>query len=113
MGIETAILGAIAGISAAGTAYSIKQGREGQKAQEEAARRQEQLQTQAMEQAQSQQRRSEMAQNQATRRTPDTASIMQRAQAGAAGGPSGTMLTGAGGINPAGMPLGRSTLLGE
>lgn len=113
MGIEAALIGAMAAISAVGTAASIQQGKQGAKAQDEALKRQEQMQRQAMEQAQTQQRRSEMATNAATRRTPDTASIMQRAAAGAAGGPSGTMLTGPGGVNPSGMSLGRSSLLGE
>lgn len=112
MGIEAAILGAIAAVSAAGTAYSIVQGQDASSQQKDAMKKQEAAQKQAAEQAQSQQRRSEMTQNAAMRRTPDTASIMERAGQAAGGGPSSTMLTGPGGVDPNALSLGRNTLLG-
>lgn len=112
-GITTAvILGVSAAAAVAGTAYSVVSGEDAKKKQEEAMRKQEAAQKQAAEQAQSQQRRSEMTQNAAMRRTPDTASIMERAGQAAGGGPSSTMLTGPGGVDPNALSLGRNTLLG-
>lgn len=104
------IASAAAGI--AGTAYSVVAGQDAKKKQGEAMRNQEAAQKTAAEQAQSQQRRSEMTQNAAMRRTPDTASIMERAGQAAGGGPSSTMLTGPGGVDPNALSLGRNTLLG-
>lgn len=112
MGIEAAILGAMAAISAAGTAYSVVSGEQQKSQQKEAMSQQKQAQDQAAQQAASQQRRSEMAISQATRKTPDVSSIMERAQQASATGPSATMLTGPSGAAPSDMMLGRSTLLG-
>ncbi len=117
MGIEASIIGAIAAATAAaagvaGTTYSIVAGEDSKKRQSEAMRKQEAAQKQAAEQAQSQQRRSEMTQNAAMQRTPDTASIMERAGQAAGGAPSSTMLTGPGGVDPNALSLGRNTLLG-
>jgi hypothetical protein len=53
-----------------------------------------------------------MAMNAANRRQPDVAGIMERAGQQAGGGPSSTMLTGPGGVDPTQLSLGRSTLLG-
>ena len=50
--------------------------------------------------------------NAANRRMPDMSSIMANAAKGAAGGPSGTMLTGPGGVDPNALALGKNTLLG-
>lgn len=117
MGIEASVIGAIAAATAAaagvaGTTYSIVAGEDAKKQQREAMNKQEAAQKQAAEQAASQQRRSEMAISQATRKTPDVSSIMERAQQASATGPSATMLTGPSGAAPSDMMLGRSTLLG-
>jgi hypothetical protein len=114
MGIEVAVAAAIAStaIAAAGTAYSVVASEQGKKSQEEAMRKQEQAQREAAGQAQAQQRRSQQAMNAANRREPDMAGIMDRASQGAGGGPSSTMLTGPGGVDPTQLSLGRNTLLG-
>jgi uncharacterized protein HemX len=105
-----AVVGAAA--AAAGAGYSIVAGQEGKKQQERAMAQQERAQAQQLAQTQAQQRRSEMAMNAANRRQPDVGGIMERAGQQAGGGPSSTMLTGPGGVDPSQLSLGRSTLLG-
>ena len=84
----------------------------GQQAQQDAARQQKKAQDQAARAAASQQRQSEMVTNAANRRTPDISSIMSAASQAAKTGPSATMLTGPGGVDPNSLALGRSSLLG-
>lgn len=112
MGIVEGLIGALVAATAAGTGYSIYSGEQGKQAQEDAMKQQQQAQQQAAARAQSQQRKSEMAMNAANRRQPDVAQIMQNASKAAAGGPSGTMLTGPSGVNPIDLNLGKNTLLG-
>jgi hypothetical protein len=95
-----------------GTVYSITQSQEGKKNQEKAMQQQKQAQEQAVAQAESQSRKSEFAMNAANRRMPDISSIMANAAKAASGGPSGTMLTGPGGVNQNALALGKNTLLG-
>jgi transcription initiation factor TFIID subunit TAF12 len=98
--------------AAAGAGYSIAAGQDAKKQQARALQQQEQAQAQQLAQAQAAQRRSEMAMNAANRKQPDVAGIMERAGQQAGGGPSATMLTGPGGVDPTQLSLGRSTLLG-
>lgn len=110
-----ATIGAIgAGITAAATAagvgYTIASGEDAKRKQANALGNQEKAQQQAVNAAEGQRKKSEMAINQANRQTPNVAGIMQSASA--AGGPSGTMLTGPTGVNPNALTLGKSTLLG-
>lgn len=117
MGLETSVLvpwllGAMAASSAAATGYSVYSGEKGRKAQEDAASKQEQAQNKAVAEAKSQERQTEIATNMANRKQPDMAQIMQDATKAAAGGPSGTMLTGPTGVNPGAINLGKSSLLG-
>jgi uncharacterized protein HemX len=105
-----AVVGATA--AAAGAGYSIVAGQQGKKQQERAMQQQERAQAAQLAQTQAQQRRSEMAMNAANRKQPDVSSIMERAGQQAGGGPSSTMLTGPGGVDPTQLSLGRSTLLG-
>ena len=113
-GVAAAVGATVVGgaAAAAGAGYSIAAGQEGKKQQQKALEQQERAQAQQLAQAQAQQRRSEMAMNAANRRTPDIGGIMERAGQQAAGGPSATMLTGPGGVDPTQLSLGRSTLLG-
>lgn len=104
--------GVMAAAAVAGTAYSVVAGEDAKKQQKKAMENQERAQAQQLAQAQSAQRRSEMAQNAANRRQPDVGGIMERAGQQAGGGPSSTMLTGPGGVDPSQLSLGRSTLLG-
>ena len=101
-----------AAAAVAGTAYSVVAGEDAKKQQKKALESQERAQAQQLAQTQAQQRRSEMAMNAANRKQPDVAGIMERAGQQAGGGPSATMLTGPGGVDPTQLSLGRSTLLG-
>ena len=117
MAFVGSVIGTIAAVVAAsaavaGTAYSVVAGEDAKKQQKKAMESQERAQAQQLAQTQAQQRRSEMAMNAANRRTPDVGGIMERAGQQAAGGPSATMLTGPGGVDPTQLSLGRSTLLG-
>jgi hypothetical protein len=105
-----AIVGA--GASAAGAATAAGLGIAGHQQQVKALENQKKQQAEAVSRASAQQQLSEQAQAQANKKQPDYAAIMDRAGGGAAGGPSGTMLTGPGGVNPASLTLGRSSLLG-
>tara|TARA_R110000822_G_scaffold93393_9_gene214936 strand:+ start:3422 stop:3808 length:387 start_codon:yes stop_codon:yes gene_type:complete len=105
-----AVVGAAA--AAGGLGYTISAGEEASRKQEDALMRQKKAQTEASNAAQGQRRQSEMAINKANQQTPNVAGIMQSASA-AAGGSSGTMLTGPGGVNPNALSLGKSTLLGS
>jgi hypothetical protein len=104
--------GVTAAAAAAGLGYSIASGEDAKKKQAQALSKQESAQTQAVNAAEGQRKKSEMAINQANRQTPNVQGIMESASASAAGGPSGTMLTGPTGVNPNALSLGKSTLLG-
>ena len=108
----TVALAATAAAAVAGTTYSVVAGEDAKKQQKKAMESQERAQAQQLAQTQAQQRRSEMAMNAANRKSPDVAGIMERAGQQAGGGPSSTMLTGPGGVDPSQLSLGRSTLLG-
>jgi hypothetical protein len=51
--------------------------------------------------------------NRANQKKPDTSAILSAAQQAGKGGQSGTMLTGAQGVDPSALTLGKSTLLGS
>lgn len=110
--ISSIIAGIAAGVSAAGTAYSVVAGERGASMQRQAMRRQQQAQTQAVAQARSQQRQSQEAMAMANRREPDIATALASGMADQAGGPASTMLTGPGGVEPSSLMLGRQSLLG-
>ena len=104
--------GTAAAATAAGTGYTIAAGEDAKRKQEDALTRQKKAQTEAANAAQGQRRQSEMAINKANQQAPNVAGIMQSASA-AAGGSSGTMLTGPTGVDPNALALGKSTLLGS
>lgn len=110
--ISSIIAGVAAAAAAAGTGYAVYAGERASDAQKQAMAEQRQAQTRAAAQAASQQRRSAQAMAAANRRQPDMGAIMAGAAEGAGGGPSGTMLTGPGGVSPQDLSLGRQTLLG-
>lgn len=58
-------------------------------------------------------RQGEAAMNKANRRKPNVNAILEAAQKGAAGGASGTMLTGPAGIDSNSLLLGKSGMLGS
>lgn len=111
MGIETALIVA-AGAAAAGTAYSVYSGERAADAQQEAMRKQEQAQKEALDIQKRQAKAAEQNINRANRKQPDVAEISQQSQAMAGQGGGSTMLTGPQGVNPNELALGKSTLLG-
>jgi hypothetical protein len=88
------------------TGYSIYQGQQAAKAQEQAAR-------QATAQATRQADMADQANNRANKKKPNVAGMLDANQQGAAAGGGSTMLTGPGGIDMGSLTLGKNTLLGQ
>jgi Flp pilus assembly protein TadB len=109
----TIIAGVSAAAAAGGLAYNVVNGQAQQKTQDKQLKAQKTAQDQATAQALSTQRKNEVATNAANQKTPDVASILARASSASRSGLGSTMLTGAGGVDPATLPLGGSTLLGK
>jgi hypothetical protein len=107
MAATTAAVAAVVGAT-----YSVYSGEEAKKQQEKALRQQESAQTQQLTQAKEEAETSQQNINKANQRRPDTQAVMADASMGAAGGASGTMLTGPQGIDPQQLALGKNTLLG-
>lgn len=101
---EAATIAAFATL--AGTAYSIYSGERASEAQSNA-------QNQAKANALKQEKSADEAMNRANMKKPDTAAILDAALQAGKGGASGTMLTGAQGVSPDQLQLGKSTLLGS
>lgn len=97
---------AVAIASVASAAYGIYSG-------ERAADAQKSAQAQAREIADKQANAAQQALNQANQKKPDTSAILSAAQQSGKSGQSGTMLTGAQGVDPTSLTLGKSTLLGQ
>lgn len=98
--------------AAAGTAYTIYSGERAADAQQAAMRQQQTAQQQSLAQAEKAQQTSQQNINRANQRQPDTMAILSQTGQAAAGGASGTMLTGPMGIDPSQLALGKNTLLG-
>lgn len=96
----------LAGAAVAGTAYSIYNGQQQLSAQKKG-------QQQALANANAQATAADQAMNKANQKRPDVAAILDAAAQSGRSGVSGTMLTGAQGVNQNSMALGRSTLLGQ
>ena len=95
----------MAAAAVAGTAVSIKNGMDQKDAQNKA---QKQAQANANKSASD----ADQANNKANQKQPDTMSILDAANQAGKSGVSGTMLTGAQGIDPNALSLGKNTLLG-
>ena len=96
----------VAAIAAvAGTAYSIYSGERNASAQ---ANAQKDAKSAALKQEQA----AEEANNRANQKRPDTMAILDAAKQSGNSGASGTTLTGAQGVDPGALNLGKSTLLG-
>ena len=93
-----------------GTAYT---GQIAAREQGRAMVAQEQAQKVALGLADRQRRLAEQAENKANMKTPDISGLLTEAQRKARLGPAGSMLTGANGVDPTGLQLGRKTLLGS
>jgi hypothetical protein len=100
------------GLGAGAMKNQYDQGKAAQASQERGLALQALAQNDAVKQADAQAQSSSQAVNRANRATPDTAAIMSEAGQAAKGGGAGTMLTGASGVNPNDLKLGKSTLLG-
>ena len=89
----------------AGTSYAVYSGerahREGQDAMNQAKINQAKTESLA-----------DQAMNKANPKRPNTGAALSSLQQAAAGGPSGTMLTGPSGVDASTLQLGKSTLLG-
>ena len=96
----------LAAAAVAGTAYTIYNGQKQADAQEKA-------QNQAQANALKQETAADQATNKANQKRPDTMAILDAATQAGKGGASGTMLTGASGVDPNALQLGKSTLLGS
>lgn len=90
----------------ASTAYSIYSGEKASSAQKKANA---QAQTNAKKQAQL----AEQDTNRANQKAPDIGALLSTNQQQSLSGQSGTMLTGAQGVDPNSLSLGKSTLLGQ
>lgn len=99
-GVTTATI--LAGAAVAATIYN------GQQQASAAKDAQRQAQVNADKQLKEQQE----ATNRANQKSPDTMAILDQASQAGKGGASGTMLTGAQGIDPNLLTLGKNTLLG-
>ena len=93
-----------------GTAYS---GQIAAREQKRALVAQEQAQKVALGAAERQRKLAEQAENKANMKTPDISGLLTEAQRKARLGPAASMLTGANGVDPTGLQLGRKTLLGS
>lgn len=105
-----ATIAAVAAV--AGTAYSVYSGERAAAAQEKAMKQQQQAQQQALEQSKKQAAVQDQEINRANAKSPDSMSVLSRAQQDAQSGGGGTMLTGPTGVDPSLLSLGKSTLLG-
>jgi ATPase subunit of ABC transporter with duplicated ATPase domains len=104
MGMDPLTVGLIATAVVGGySAYSANQN----------AQRQNDAQQQALRQAKAQAAEADQANNRANQKKADTTGILAQMQQAGKAGSSGTMLTGAGGVNPSGLNLGGNTLLGQ
>lgn len=99
MGLTVGIIGAV---TAAYGAYSAHDN----------ARKQQGAQENAQNAAAKTADAADQANNQANQKTPDENALLSANQAAGKNGPSGTMLTGPGGVDPSLLQLGKSTLLG-
>ena len=97
---------AVAVGSAISAAASIYQGNKQASAQKKAM-------AQAQANADKQATAAEQAFNAANRKSPNTSEILDAATQAGRAGVSGTMLTGAQGVDKGGLALGRNTLLGQ
>lgn len=97
------VIAAVAAVTS--TAYAMYSGERADKEQNKARKK-------AERQAERQQNQAEQDANRANRRGPNAQGILDAASQQARGGGSGTMLTGAQGVAPSQLPLGKNTLLG-
>jgi hypothetical protein len=101
---------AAAVIGVVGSVYSANQSSKNAK---KALAQQESAQNDARKAAMQQEQAADEANNQANMKSPDTGAMMSAAMMSGKAGVSGTMLTGAQGVDKDKLKTGRSTLLGQ
>ncbi len=101
-----AVSAIVATAAVVNTVMSIQDGRQQRKDAKNA-------QDQARASADKQMKAADEANNMANQKRPDIGSILDFASQSAKGGPSSTMLTGATGVDPSTLSLGKNTLLGS
>ena len=97
--------GVITAAAVVGAAATIYNGKQQADAAKDASR-------QAQANADKQMKSADEANNRANQKQPDTSAILDAANQAGKAGASGTMLTGAQGVDPNQLALGKSTLLG-
>lgn len=111
MGSDVGDIALTLGLGAIGA--GIVQGERAKSAQKEAIRRQDAAQREATNRATAEQRRQEMERRRLNKKTPNVAGILKREQGASTSGVGSTVLTGAAGVSPGRLMLGRSSMLGS
>jgi membrane protein involved in colicin uptake len=106
------MMGIAAAASAASVGMAYKNGQDQKEASAKAVAQQEAAQKQAQANADKTAAEADQANNKANQKSPDTSAILSAASQSGKGGASGTMLTGAQGVDPNLLNLGKNTLLG-
>jgi hypothetical protein len=102
-----------AALSLASIGAGIEQGQRQVRQQKRALQAQEEATRTATAASASERRRAELEQRRANRRQPDVASLLGTERSALGRGPAATMLTGASGIDPNRLLLGKKSLLGS
>ena len=106
-------MGVVAAIAAVGsTVVAVSSANNQRKVQERALEDQRQANERAESRAKAEQQRSEQEYNRANRQNVDVTSAMDASELSAQQGASGTLLTGASGVDPNQLNLSSNTLLG-
>jgi hypothetical protein len=109
----TAIALASLGVAAVGTGVTAYNGMQQNDAQRQGLKNQMTATQKAEGAALSTERKNQTAMNAANQKTPNLSDILARAAQGSKTGVGSTMLTGAGGVDPGSLTLGKTTLLGS
>ena len=111
----TTVVMAAAAVAGAYVSYSNgqEQKKSAESAQQQAQANADKQEKAAQANADKQEKAADQATNRANQKKPDTRAILDAATQAGKGGVSGTMLTGAQGIDPSMLTLGKNTLLGK
>lgn len=105
--------GAVTAVSVAATAIGAVSAIQQQKQAKKAAAAQEQAAATAAQQAKAQADKADQDYNRANQKKPNAGAMAAANQQAALAGGASTMLTGAQGVDPTALPLGKNTLLGQ
>jgi hypothetical protein len=113
MGIETAIIAAMAASTATSLYNTVESKKTAKKSAEQARQQGEQQARMVEQETQKAARDADMATNRANPKRPNAGALLAANQQSALAGQSGTMLTGPAGVDPLALQLGKNTLLGQ